>query len=129
MIVKRQFSVLVVDDAEGVRESLCATLESEGHEVVALSSGREGVAALDERKFDAMVADLWMREVNGVELLKYAHRYYPEMLLIAMTGGGPGMSIETASLLAQSWKAERVFVKPFDELELLAFLSQRLQKD
>jgi DNA-binding NtrC family response regulator len=124
MTQRRKLAVLIVDDSFGVRESLKATLEMAGHEAVALENSREGMEALSTRRFDALVTDLWMPGVDGVELLRLAQNDHPELRLVAITGGGPGMSIETAAALARTWQAERVFVKPFDERELVAFLEQ-----
>ena len=122
MNAKRALSILVVEDSLGVRESLKATLEAAGHQVVALESGRDCRENLRARRFDALVTDLWMPGVDGLELLREAQREHPDLRLVAITGGGPGMSIETAAALAQSWRAEKVFMKPFDERDLVAFL-------
>jgi DNA-binding NtrC family response regulator len=122
-------NILVVDDAEGVRESLRATLVAAGHTVTAASGGEEALEKLAQETFDAIVTDLWMAGIDGVNLLKLARRDYPRLRLIAMTGGGPGVSIETASTLAQSWGAETVFLKPFDERQVIAFLEARDPED
>ena len=99
-------------------------MESAGHKTTALASARDGIEALRSQRFDALVTDLWMPGIDGIELLRFAQRTYPDLRLIAITGGGPGMSLETASTLAHSWRAERVFLKPFDERELVAHLEQ-----
>lgn len=122
-------NILVVDDAEGVRELLRATLIAAGHAVTVASSGEEALDKLAQETFDAIVTDLWMAGIDGVELLKRARRDYPQLKLVAMTGGGPGVLIETASTLAQSWGAETVFLKPFDERQVIAFLEARDPED
>jgi len=124
MTKSHRLSVLIVDDSLGVRESLKATLEMAGHEAVAVENSRDGMAALASRRFDALVTDLWMPGVDGIELLRLTQKNHPAMRLVAITGGGPGMSIETAAALAETWSAEKVFLKPFDERELVSFLEQ-----
>ena len=122
MAVSRKLSVLLADDVWGVRESLTAALAAEGHEVVSVADGREACEALAARAFDVLVCDLWMPGVGGIQVLRDAARRRPGMRLVAMTGGGPGMTLEGATSLAEVWGAERVFLKPFDERELIAYL-------
>ncbi len=55
---------------------------------------------------------------------RLARRRHPGLRLVAITGGGPGRSIETAAALARSWRAEKVVMKPFDERDPVAFLEQ-----
>jgi DNA-binding NtrC family response regulator len=119
----RKLSVLVADDVWGVRESLRAALTAEGHEVVTVENGRQAADALAARSFDVLVCDLWMPGVRGVQVLRDAQKLRPGMRLVAMTGGGPGMTLEGATSLAEVWGAEKVFIKPFDERELTAFLA------
>ncbi|MFO1080272.1 MAG: response regulator [Reyranellaceae bacterium] len=122
MTTSRKLSVLVADDVWGVRESLTAALTAEGHEVVSVADGRQASDALATRAFDVLVCDLWMPGVGGIQVLRGAAERRPGMRLVAMTGGGPGMSMEGATSLAEVWGAEKVFLKPFDERELVAFL-------
>jgi DNA-binding NtrC family response regulator len=128
MMTPRKLTVLIADDSAGVRESIRSTLLAAGHEAIAMATGREVLAALAERRFDALVTDLWMTGMDGIEVLKQAQRAYPDLRLIAITGGGPGMSIETAAALAQTWRAEKVFLKPFDERELVAHLESEAER-
>ena len=122
MPASRKLSVLVADDVWGVRESITAALRAEGHEVVSVEDGSQAADALAARSFDALVCDLWMPGIGGVQVLRSAAKQRPGMRLVAMTGGGPGMTLEGATSLAEAWGAEKVFLKPFDERELVAFL-------
>jgi DNA-binding NtrC family response regulator len=120
----RKLSVLVADDVWGVRESITAALQAEGHEVVSVDNGRQATEALAARSFDVLVCDLWMPGLGGIQVLRHAAKQRPDMRLVAMTGGGPGMTMEGAISLAEVWGAEKVFLKPFDERELVAFLEE-----
>jgi CheY-like chemotaxis protein len=64
-----------------------------------------------------------MPGVDGITLIKRLRSQQPELRVFAMTGGGPRMTIETATSLAEIWGAERVFVKPFDEALLIAAIN------
>lgn len=108
-------SVLVVDDVEAMRESLRAALAGAGHQVAVAASGAEALDVLRDRPVDIAVTDIWMPDIDGLKLIKKLREEFPRLRIVAMTGGGPRLTIETAGSLAEVWGAERVFVKPFDE--------------
>jgi CheY-like chemotaxis protein len=112
--------ILIVDDVLGVRESLRVAFQSAGFDVVTAQSGRRGLELLAASDFDVVVTDIWMPEMDGLELIKRMRAEKPAIRVFAITGGGPRMTIESASSLAEVWGAERVFVKPFDESDLVA---------
>ena len=66
--MKRQ-RVLVVDDEPGIRESLSGVLEDEGYEVEAVGDGEACLARLSERPFDAILLDVWLPGIDGMETL------------------------------------------------------------
>ena len=66
--MKRQ-RVLVVDDEPGIRGSLCGVLEDEGYEVEAVSDGESCLQRLTERSFDAVLLDVWLPGIDGMETL------------------------------------------------------------
>lgn len=110
--------VLICDDVEPLRESVAIGLRAAGIEADAAASGTEALERLRTGGYDVLVTDIWMPEIDGVSLIKSLAAEFPGLRIMAMTGGGPDMTIETALSLAQVWGAERVFVKPFDEARL-----------
>ena len=115
---------LVVDDVMTVRESLAIALESAGFAVTGAANGREALEALDRQEFDVLVTDMWMPEMDGLRLLKEIRGRKPNMRIFGVTGGGPRLTIEAMSSLAEVWGAEKVFLKPFDDDELIAALME-----
>jgi two-component system chemotaxis response regulator CheY len=111
---------LVVDDVMTVRESLAIALESAGFAVTGAANGREALDALDREDFDVLVTDMWMPEMDGLRLLKEIRGRKPAMRIFGVTGGGPRLTIEAMTSLAEVWGAEKVFLKPFDDDELIA---------
>jgi two-component system, chemotaxis family, chemotaxis protein CheY len=112
--------VLIIDDMAGVRESLRAALRGAGFDVATANDGRDGLAALAAETFDIVVTDIWMPQVDGLNVIKRIRAAQPQLRVFAMTGGGPRLTIEAAGSIAEVWGAERVFVKPFDEAALIA---------
>ena len=111
---------LVVDDVMTVRESLSIALESAGFIVTGAANGREALEALEKDDFDVLVTDMWMPEMDGLRLLKEIRGRKPSMRIFGVTGGGPRLTIEAMTSLAEVWGAEKVFLKPFDDDELIA---------
>lgn len=120
---KGQRRVLVVDDVMTVRESLAMALAGAGFEVTAAANGKEALERLAEADFDVLVTDMWMPEMDGLKLLKEIRGRKPDMRIFGVTGGGPRLTIEAMSSLAEIWGAEKVFLKPFDEDELIAAIA------
>lgn len=123
----KTISVLVVDDIDANRTVLELEFRDRGIEVVSCDGGKVALALLGERSFDALVTDIWMPEGDGIELLRLVHERHPSLLIYAVTGGGPGMSMASASALASVWHASRVYIKPFDGRSLVEDLISDLQ--
>lgn len=121
---KGQRRALVVDDVMTVRESLAMALAGADFDVTAAANGQEALERLEEADFDVLVTDMWMPEMDGLKLLKEIRGRKPNMRIFGVTGGGPRLTIEAMTSLAEIWGAEKVFLKPFDEDELIAAVSQ-----
>jgi two-component system, NtrC family, nitrogen regulation response regulator NtrX len=63
-------SILIVDDENGIRESLGALLRDEGYEVEGVASGEECLERVDQQKFDLLLLDVWLPKMDGLELLE-----------------------------------------------------------
>ena len=73
-----QRSALVVDDEVGVRETLAEILRSSGHRVVVSGSGREALERMDEERFDVILTDIRMPDLDGRALYREIERRWPE---------------------------------------------------
>ncbi|HWX24949.1 MAG TPA: response regulator, partial [Vicinamibacteria bacterium] len=60
-------AVLIVDDESGVRASLAGILGDEGYAVQAVESGEACLAALEGRRFDLLLLDVWLPRMDGLE--------------------------------------------------------------
>ncbi len=120
--------ILVIDDTDSVRYALRAALEEVGHEVVEARDGDEGSRLLSEDSFDLAIVDIWMPGLNGISLLKQVRRGTPDLSIIIISGGGPGAPLEESKLLAEAHGADAVFIKPFEDDELLQTVERLLKK-
>ena len=62
--------LLVIDDHDTMREGMAVTLKKHGHDVAAVRSGADGVAAYKKAPFDVVVTDLKMESVDGIEVVR-----------------------------------------------------------
>lgn len=82
----RSLRILVVDDEPGVRTFIAASLRRDGHEVETVSDGVAALALQLELQFDAIIADLVMPGMSGLELASAIKRLSPGTPLICVTG-------------------------------------------
>jgi two-component system nitrogen regulation response regulator NtrX len=113
-------SVMIVDDEEGIRESLSGIFEDEGHEVLTAGSGEEALRALKEQTPDVILLDVWLPGIDGLETLKEIKGLNPDLPVIMISGHG---NIELA-LKATRAGAYDFLEKPLS-LERVLLVAQR----
>lgn len=81
--------ILVVDDEEEVRKTIRLQLKDTGLEVVEAEDGKKAIEVLDAENVtivDAILCDVRMPNINGVEAIAYFRREYPHIPVIVLTG-------------------------------------------
>ncbi len=116
-------TVLVVDDEQDIRSSLRMILEYEGMTVLEASSGREALASLDEREPDAVLLDIKMRNMDGIEVLSEFRRIRPVLPVMMISGHG---TIATA-VEATKLGAFDFMEKPLERERVLLVLRNALE--
>jgi two-component system nitrogen regulation response regulator NtrX len=86
-------AILIVDDEAGVRASLSGILGDEGYLVETAQSGEECLAALETRRFDLLLLDVWLPGMDGLAVLSRVRALDPELPVVVISGHG---SIEAA---------------------------------
>jgi two-component system nitrogen regulation response regulator NtrX len=86
-------SILVVDDESGVRASLAGILGDEGYVVQTLDSGEACLQALEGKRYDLLLLDVWMPRMDGLETLSRVRTLDPELPVVVISGHA---NIETA---------------------------------
>jgi len=79
-------SILIAEDDKAVREFVSRALRQDGHETVAVGDGQQALAALGERSFDMLLADIVMPQMDGIALALKAAKDYPDLPVLLMTG-------------------------------------------
>jgi len=126
----KKHSILLIDDDDSLRRVMEFSLVEAGFRVQAVSSGEEGVRFFGQNTFDAVITDITMPGMNGMEVLKKIHQADADLPVIVITAYG---TIENA-VLAMKQGAFDYITKPFnrDELRLTldkALRMRRLEKE
>lgn len=115
--------ILLVDDEPSILNVLSTLMKSEGHEAVAVRGGEKAQEILLSESFELMISDIRMSPLDGMQLLKIAHRERPQMAVIMLTAYG---SVETA-VQAMKEGAFDYVTKPFKVDELLLTVQRALE--
>jgi len=115
-------TVLVVDDDVAVGTVLETLLRQDGLRAAHVTSGQTGLDALERRPYEAVITDLRMPGMDGMELLAEIKRRWPELPVVMLTAHG------TVTLAVEAMKAGAVefVLKPFDREELLYVVRKAL---
>ena len=116
-------TILVIDDQEPIRVLLRRALEGADYEVLEASNGRLGLELYRERSADLIITDIFMPEMNGLEMMVELTRNFLEVKVIAMSGG---LESEGALNVAKVLGARHTFQKPLDIEKLLSAVQYEL---
>jgi DNA-binding response OmpR family regulator len=120
--------ILVLDDELSILLMIKKMLEKAGHEVYIALNGKEGMLLFEKNKPDLVVSDIIMPEKEGLETIFELRRMYPDLKIIAISGGGrigPDGYLPGAKLLG----ADMVFQKPLDQKEFVNAVDQLLSEN
>ncbi len=115
--------VLIVDDELNMRLVLAAMLKKEGYEVSSAADGSEALAIMKSGGIDAVISDLKMPNIDGMELLERISDKYPEVPVVMITAHG---TVATAVEALKKGALDYI-TKPFDIDELKNVISKAIK--
>jgi len=114
--------ILVVDDEENILTAFNRILEDKGYNITTASNGTQAINLANNNKFDLIIMDINMPEINGLEALKKIKELKPKTPIIMMTGfDSSEITIETMSIGAYDYIS-----KPFNITDLQALIEKAL---
>jgi DNA-binding NtrC family response regulator len=123
---KNMARILIIDDDSRLRQFLSKVLIEYGDfEVLEAGNGSEGISMLNTEAIDLVVTDIFMPEEDGIGTIMEISKKYPEVKIIAMSGGGNIVEVDYLKL-ASNLGAQKVFQKPFDTGILLSTIQKML---
>lgn len=115
--------ILVVEDEPGIADTICYALSTEGFEPLACALGAEALAALARERFDLVVLDVGLPDVNGFELFKDIQALAP-LPVIFLTA----RAAEVDRIVGLELGADDYVAKPFSPRELSARVRSVLRR-
>ncbi len=116
--------ILLVDDEPLILRLMERTLNDAGFDCACCCSGNEGLEALASRRFHAVVTDVAMPGMSGIDLLRSARRLIPDLPLILVSGD----SSETTLAQAQRFGAYGYLRKPLEISKLVGLLRRAVDQ-
>ncbi len=117
--------ILIVDDEELVRLTLRQILEGSGHTVVEAENGNNAFRVLEDVGADLVITDLLMPEKEGLETIGELRRSWPDVKIVAMSGGGRLNGRDFLDI-ARKLGAHDILSKPFGAKQLRDLVSNVL---
>jgi CheY-like chemotaxis protein len=112
-------TVLVVDDDPSIRALIRLYLEGAGYAVTEAADGRRGMRILSEAAVDLVILDIFMPEMDGLEVLQELREHCRACKVMAISGGSAKVGMDLLGH-ATIFGADSVLEKPFDESTLIA---------
>ena len=117
-------TILLIDDEDQVRRLFHSALEHAGYRVLSAAGGEEGLRLLHDQVVDVILVDIFMPDMDGLELIPLLRKTRPANKIIAISGGsGKENYLDAAKHLG----ANATLKKPFSLQELLDAVATQLK--
>ena len=123
----KALSVLVADDQEAIRVLVKQWLQRAGHTVACASDGREAEKLLAKQKFDLVITDVVMPDVDGLDVIAAFRKVQPGARVVAISGGGRYLEGTDCLKIAKGLGAHASLIKPFTWEKLLAAMHEAMR--
>jgi DNA-binding response OmpR family regulator len=117
--------VLIVDDEEELVSTLVERLEIRGIHAHGVTTGKEALACLQDQVFDAVLLDVKMPEIGGLEVIQEIKAKLPDLEVILLTGHGSDEDAKKGLELG----AFEYIIKPFNLSALIDVLHRAAGRD
>jgi PAS domain S-box-containing protein len=114
-MMRKKLNLLIVDDEEGMRETLSETFQRKDYSVVAVSNGGSAVGAAKNQFFNVLILDMRLPDMDGAEVLRKIKSISPDTEVVIITAYASLQS----SLNALNEGAFAYLMKPFEMENLL----------
>ncbi len=118
--MNNKLSVLIVDDDPNIGDTLVDIIDASGYEADFVTSGKDALSLITEKNYDAILMDIRMPGMNGVETLKCIKQYSPMTSIVMITAFAEDKLVEQARIEG----ALQVLPKPLDLKKIIHFLGK-----
>ncbi len=106
--------ILVIDDDPTIYEFARIVLEEDSHEVVGTTDSTAALEMIENQRFDLVITDIFMPEPNGIQIIMKLNLDFPQVKIIAISGGGSSESIDYFTLV-KNLGARQALKKPLTQ--------------
>ena len=117
--------ILIVDDEVNVLKSLIRNLRNEGYRVTAVNTAYKALEKMRSTKFNVVISDLKMPDMNGIEFLSLVAEVYPKTAQVMLSGHAEMEDLQEAINRCQ---IIQFLPKPWDAEELKAITRQLVEE-
>ena len=103
--------ILIADDEKAVGIMLAEALKHHDYEIDVVTNGVEAIYHINRRRYNLIITDYMMPEMDGLELTRRVRSKYPSIPIIVVTGNGPQQDLLKSGATA-------CIMKPFSVFEL-----------
>jgi DNA-binding response OmpR family regulator len=119
--------ILVIDDDRDLCFVMVEMLRAEGYKVSVANDGEQGIKLQRKQPASLLITDIFMPNKEGVETIRDFRREFPDVPIIAMSGGGR-LKTHGGLLIAKELGAAEILRKPFEMNDLLRSVAAALNR-
>ncbi|PIP95937.1 MAG: response regulator [Bdellovibrio sp. CG12_big_fil_rev_8_21_14_0_65_39_13] len=113
--------ILIVDDDPNIVDVLEGYLEDIPCHIHKANNGKSAIETLAQNSIDLLITDVIMPDMNGIMLCEYTRKHFPQIKILACSGGGSSGKLVASMALDEilDHGAHKALMKPFTEEEFL----------
>jgi len=120
--------ILVIDDDSDLCTMIQELLRAEGYKVSVAADGEQGIALQRKQPASLLITDIFMPNKEGIETIRDFHAEFPDVPIIAMSGGGRLKRLGSTLFTAKELGAAMILRKPFEMSDLLTSVAAALNR-
>lgn len=118
-----QHTILLVEDEQGIRETIRVFLQNQGHKVIEAENGREGLALLTKETIHLAIVDIMMPVMDGITMVIKLRKDYDFPIIFLSV-----KSEDLDKITGLNVGADDYVTKPFEPMELIARVNSNLRR-
>lgn len=119
-------NILLVDDDQAVRDTLSDILLTAGYAVEQAEDGAIALSLIEQTEYDLIVLDVFMPEIDGIELIRVLDKRDTHPPLITISGGGGVLPPSWSSKITEVFGIASALTKPIDMNDFLSAVKDAL---